>query len=113
MSTNTNYSPVHRKLGGGGSIRSQNRHSTVLSLSTHQGSTPMNTSTKTLSGIRYPISGFPALWRSKTTAFLAFVALTLFAGSLSAVPLTGTKNIPGDYADLATAITDLNTQGVG
>ncbi|MBP6871544.1 MAG: hypothetical protein KBC43_06030 [Bacteroidales bacterium] len=28
-------------------------------------------------------------------------------------PLTGTKNIPGDYADLATAITDLNTQGVG
>jgi hypothetical protein len=29
------------------------------------------------------------------------------------VPLTGTKNIPGDYADLAAAITDLNTQGVG
>lgn len=27
--------------------------------------------------------------------------------------LTGTKNIPGDYADLATAITDLNTVGVG
>ncbi|MET0753838.1 MAG: hypothetical protein ABWZ66_10715 [Pyrinomonadaceae bacterium] len=29
------------------------------------------------------------------------------------VPLTGTKNIPGDYATLAAAITDLNTQGVG
>jgi hypothetical protein len=29
------------------------------------------------------------------------------------VPLTGTKNIPGDYADLNTAITDLNAQGVG
>ncbi|MCW3083229.1 MAG: hypothetical protein JWP12_595 [Bacteroidetes bacterium] len=27
--------------------------------------------------------------------------------------LTGTKNIPGDYATLALAITDLNTQGVG
>ncbi|MFC4262015.1 T9SS type A sorting domain-containing protein [Ferruginibacter yonginensis] len=27
--------------------------------------------------------------------------------------LTGTKNIPGDYATLAAAITDLNTQGVG
>jgi hypothetical protein len=29
------------------------------------------------------------------------------------VPLTGTKTIPGDYADLAAAITDLNVQGVG
>jgi hypothetical protein len=28
-------------------------------------------------------------------------------------PLTGTKNIPGDYATLALAITDLNTNGVG
>jgi hypothetical protein len=28
-------------------------------------------------------------------------------------PLVGTYNIPGDYADLATAIADLNTQGVG
>ncbi|MEO8590143.1 MAG: hypothetical protein ABI432_12290, partial [Flavobacteriales bacterium] len=27
--------------------------------------------------------------------------------------LSGTKNVPGDYADLAAAITDLNTQGVG
>ena len=29
------------------------------------------------------------------------------------MPLTGTKNIPGDYATLAAAITDLNAQGVG
>ncbi len=36
----------------------------------------------------------------------------LMAGSASA-QLTGTKNIPGDYADLNAAITDLNTQGVG
>ena len=28
-------------------------------------------------------------------------------------PLTGVKNIPGDYATLSGAITDLNTQGVG
>lgn len=29
------------------------------------------------------------------------------------VPLVGTYNIPGDYTDLAAAITDLNAQGVG
>ncbi len=29
------------------------------------------------------------------------------------VPLVGTYNIPGDYTDLAAAIADLNTQGVG
>jgi hypothetical protein len=29
------------------------------------------------------------------------------------VPLTGTRNIPGDYPDLAAAVTDLNVQGVG
>ena len=28
-------------------------------------------------------------------------------------PLVGTYNIPGDYADLAAAVADLNTQGVG
>jgi len=31
----------------------------------------------------------------------------------SLVPLVGTYNIPGDYTDLAAAIADLNTQGVG
>ncbi|MCA6364975.1 MAG: T9SS type A sorting domain-containing protein [Bacteroidetes bacterium] len=45
---------------------------------------------------------------------LALMALTtvLLPGMLSA-QLTGTRNIPGDYATLAAAITDLNTQGVG
>ena len=53
-------------------------------------------------------------WSSKrAVVLLSFIALALFAAPLSAAPLTGTKNIPGDYADLATAITDLNTQGVG
>lgn len=33
--------------------------------------------------------------------------------SVPLAPLTGTKNIPGDYATLAAAITDLNAQGVG
>ncbi len=33
--------------------------------------------------------------------------------SPAAAQLTGTKNIPGDYATLAAAITDLNAQGVG
>src|SRR5205085_4542432 len=37
--------------------------------------------------------------------------LLLFSGSVNA-QLFGTKNIPGDYATLAAAITDLNTQGV-
>ena len=40
------------------------------------------------------------------------VFLSFFTGTVSA-QLTGTKNIPGDYATLAAAITDLNTQGVG
>ena len=44
--------------------------------------------------------------------FLSFIGLTLFA-SPSFAQLTGTKNIPGDYATLAAAITDLNTEGVG
>ncbi|MER3499858.1 MAG: hypothetical protein C4308_15220, partial [Chitinophagaceae bacterium] len=37
----------------------------------------------------------------------------VLAGTIANAQLTGTKNIPGDYADLAAAITDLNTQGVG
>jgi hypothetical protein len=39
--------------------------------------------------------------------------LMLSFGTKLKAQLTGTKNIPGDYADLATAITDLNAQGVG
>ena len=41
---------------------------------------------------------------------LLFAALTCFVVNAQ---LTGTKNIPGDYPDLATAISTLNTQGVG
>jgi hypothetical protein len=44
-------------------------------------------------------------------ALMALVAM-LMPGMLSA-QLTGTKNIPGDYATLADAIVDLNTVGVG
>jgi len=37
----------------------------------------------------------------------------MFLSMNASAQLSGTKNIPGDYADLAAAITDLNTQGVG
>lgn len=39
--------------------------------------------------------------------------LTVCFAAMANGQLTGTKNIPGDYADLTAAITDLNTQGVG
>lgn len=49
----------------------------------------------------------------KNNWLMAIVLLAVvFTGSLKA-QLSGTKNIPGDYATLALAITDLNTQGVG
>jgi hypothetical protein len=44
------------------------------------------------------------------------VRLTLLFSVLAicaSAQLTGPKNVPGDYPDLATAIADLNTQGVG
>ncbi len=45
---------------------------------------------------------------------LSLFFLTLFYYAVvNAQPLIGTKNIPGDYADLATAIAALNTNGVG
>lgn len=40
-------------------------------------------------------------------------ALLLTSCTIANAQLTGIKNIPGDYVNLATAITDLNTQGVG
>ena len=43
---------------------------------------------------------------------LAFTAALLLAPLARATPLSGTKNIPGDYATLDAAITDLNAQGV-
>ena len=48
----------------------------------------------------------------RKAALILFLSVILFGGKLSA-QLTGTKNIPGDYATLALAITDLNTVGVG
>ncbi|HKR06693.1 MAG TPA: GEVED domain-containing protein, partial [Bacteroidia bacterium] len=44
--------------------------------------------------------------------FANLVILCLFSLSAKA-QLTGTKNIPGDYANIAAAVTDLNSQGVG
>ncbi|MFZ1369181.1 MAG: hypothetical protein WAR78_02300, partial [Ferruginibacter sp.] len=41
------------------------------------------------------------------TAFMLFVATSLMA------QLSGSKTIPGDYANVAAAVTDLNVQGVG
>ena len=44
----------------------------------------------------------------------AIILLSMFFYPQSAyAQLTGTKTIPGDYATIAAAITDLNTQGVG
>jgi hypothetical protein len=43
---------------------------------------------------------------------MLFLVVGLFGASAQA-QLTGTRNIPGDYADLALAIADLNTVGVG
>jgi len=37
----------------------------------------------------------------------------LLMNTIASAQLSGSKNIPGDYATLAAAITDLNTQGVG
>ncbi|MCB0728987.1 MAG: hypothetical protein KDD00_16090, partial [Ignavibacteriae bacterium] len=48
------------------------------------------------------------------SAMLSFGAGVTNAQEVTSfIPLTGTKNIPGDYATLSLAITDLNTQGVG
>lgn len=52
------------------------------------------------------------LARFTSAAVCAMLLLILGATTVSA-QLTGTKNIPGDYATLAAAITDLNAQGVG
>jgi hypothetical protein len=42
-----------------------------------------------------------------------FAVILCLTGISAQAQLTGTKNIPGDYATIAAAITDLNTQGVG
>jgi uncharacterized membrane protein YccF (DUF307 family) len=50
--------------------------------------------------------------KNNNLLFALLFIMTAFTSSLKA-QLIGTKNIPGDYASLALAITDLNTQGVG
>jgi subtilisin-like proprotein convertase family protein len=45
--------------------------------------------------------------------FLLITVSILFISFTSKAQVTGIKNIPGDYATLAAAITDLNTNGVG
>lgn len=49
----------------------------------------------------------------KIYANLLLVSSMLLAGLLAEAQLTGTKTIPGDYATIAAAVTDLNTAGVG
>ena len=46
------------------------------------------------------------------TALLTLTAALLLAPLARATPLSGTKNIPGDYATLDAAITGLNAAGV-
>lgn len=47
----------------------------------------------------------------RRTGLFLFLCLSFLNRSFS--QLTGTKNIPGDYATLQAAITALNTSGVG
>ncbi|MBK7213347.1 MAG: hypothetical protein IPH88_08685 [Bacteroidales bacterium] len=44
---------------------------------------------------------------------LLIALLGILISGLSYAQLTGIKNIPADYATVALAINDLNTQGVG
>ena len=46
-------------------------------------------------------------------ARFAIFCLLVVGASPAWAQLAGTKNIPGDYPDLAAAVTDLNAQGVG
>ena len=48
----------------------------------------------------------------KPLHFLAVVLMLLSTTNLMA-QLTGIKTIPGNYASISAAVTDLNTQGVG
>jgi len=51
--------------------------------------------------------------KRKTTFIFAVVFIALMFTQVSFAQLTGTKTIPGDYATISAAITDLNTLGVG
>ena len=74
--------------------------------------TEMNPRTFVLRNAVPPFFNFsPNRTTSMKKIFLSLLGLTLLASAASA-QLSGTKNIPGDYATLAAAITDLNAQGV-
>ncbi|MEI6061269.1 MAG: right-handed parallel beta-helix repeat-containing protein, partial [Bacteroidota bacterium] len=51
--------------------------------------------------------------RKQLLSSFALFGLLFLSGITGYAQLTGTKTIPGDYATIALAITDLNTQGVG
>ena len=51
--------------------------------------------------------------RQRASIFIAALFCFALLSSFALAQLTGTRNIPGDYATLAAAIRDLNTQGVG
>ena len=51
------------------------------------------------------------LYTNYRVLFAAF--LTIGTVGIANAQLTGAKAIPGDYATIALAVTDLNTQGVG
>src|SRR4051812_48932891 len=51
--------------------------------------------------------------RQRASIFIAALFCFTLLSSVASAQLMGTKNIPGDYATLAAAIIDLNTQGVG
>jgi len=51
--------------------------------------------------------------KRKSTFILAILFIALMISQASFAQLTGTKSIPGDYASISAAITDLNTLGVG
>ena len=46
-------------------------------------------------------------------ATLIALLVTTFSFQQATAQLSGTKSIPGDYATISAAVTDLNTQGVG
>ncbi len=50
---------------------------------------------------------------SRWTMSLVITLIAVISSMNVNAQLTGTKNVPGDYTDLAAAIADLNTQGVG
>ncbi|MCU0441862.1 MAG: hypothetical protein MUE96_05640 [Bacteroidia bacterium] len=51
--------------------------------------------------------------RNKALAFMFTVVLFVIGNALHGQALTGTKNVPGDFATLKMAIDTLNTNGVG